>query len=261
MAGVSERRAFVRRPSPRLAAGEVSHIPRTPVDPDLALGQWRGYVDAFAAAEWEIIELPPRDEHPDGVFVEDIAFVFGDLAVITRPGAASRRGEVDGLAPHLIDAGLEVARIDPPGTLEGGDLLKIGATVYAGRSTRSNAAGLAQLRRLIEPRGATVIEVPVTRALHLKSCVTALPDHTPVGYAPLIDDPTAFSGLRAVPEEPGAHVVDLGSGRILLAASCPATAAEFSGLGFGVATVDISEFERVEGCVTCLSIRLHDGVD
>lgn len=261
MAGVSERRAFVRRPSPRLADGEISHIPRTPVDAGLALEQWLGYVNAFEAAGWEVIELPPRDEHPDGVFVEDIAFVFGDLAVITRPGAPSRRGEVDGMATHLIDAGLEVARIEPPGTLEGGDLLKIGATVYAGRSARSDAAGLAQLRRLIEPRGATVVEVPVTRALHLKSCVTALPDHTPVGYMPLIDDPAIFPGIKPVPEEAGAHVVDLGGGRILLAAGCPATAAEFAALGFDVATVSITEFERVEGCVTCLSIRLHDGVD
>lgn len=257
----THRRIIVRRPSPRLAEGQVSHIPRRPVDPDLALGQWEAYVDAFRSAGWDVIELPRRDEHPDGVFVEDIAFVYGNLGLVARPGAESRRGEIDGLERHLRAAGLDVVHIHAPGTLEGGDLLKIGTTIYAGRSARTNAAGLAQLRDHVEPRGATVVEVPVTAALHLKSCVTAIPDGTPVGYPPLVEDPSVFPGLIPVPEESGAHVVDLGEGRILVAAGCPVTAARFAQLSYQVVAVDIGQFERVEGCVTCLSIRLHAGID
>ncbi len=258
---MADRRILVRRPSPLLAAGEVSYIDRTPVDVDLALDQWRTYVDVFRRTGWDVVELPPLDEHPDGVFVEDNVFVFDDLAVLARAGVASRRAEVDGLASLLAELGLHVAQIEAPATLDGGDLLQVGSTVYGGRSARTDTAGLDQLRRFVGPWGGTVVEVPVTAALHLKSCLTALPDGTIVGYEPLVDDASVFERIRFVPEESGAHVVDLGDGRVLLAASCPTTAELYTELGFDVVTVDISEFERLEGCVTCLSVRLHDGID
>ena len=239
----------------------MTHIDRTPVDPARALSQWDGYVAAFRDAGWAVTELPPLDDHPDGVFVEDVVFLYDGLAIVTRPGAPSRRGETDGLGDALQELGVDVVPWDGPGTLDGGDLLKVGTTVYAGRSARTDAAGIDRLRTLLEPHGASVVAVPVTAALHLKSCVTALPDGTVVGYEPLVDDPAVFDRLRFVPEESGAHVVDLGDGRILVAASCPATADEYRSDGYEVVAVDVGEFERLEGCVTCLSVRIHDGVD
>lgn len=256
------RRVVVRPPSPRLADGELTHLDRRPVDPDLALRQWRSYVAAFEGAGWEVIELPPLPEHPDGVFVEDVVVVFGDLAVVTRPGADTRRDETRGLAARFASLGFEIAEIEDPGTLDGGDVLKVGSTVYVGRSARTNEAGIEQLRAIVQWRGARLVEVPVTEALHLKSCATALPDGTIVGHRPLVDDPASLGGaVHLVEEESGAHVVDLGEGRILLASSCPVSAASFAARGFDVVAVDISEFEKLEGCVTCLGVRLHDGID
>lgn len=103
-------RILVRRPSPRLAAGELTHLQRSPVDPDLALSQWLGYVAAFADHGWAVTEIAPADEHPDGVFVEDTAVIFDDLAVITSPGVASRRGEVDSTAASLDGIGRPAGR-------------------------------------------------------------------------------------------------------------------------------------------------------
>ena len=258
---MTDRRILVRRPSPQLADGQVSHIERSAVDVDLAGRQWEAYVDAFRSAGWSVIELPELDEHPDGVFVEDAVFVFRDVAVVARSGAESRRGETAGLAERFADLGYDVTTIEAPATLDGGDLLKVGDTVYAGRSARTNPEGIAQLRAAIEPRGATVVEVPVTKALHLKSCLTALPDGTIVGHEPVVDEPEMFDRIEMTPEESGAHVVDLGDGRILLASSCPQSADAHRRHGVEVVTVDIGEFEKLEGCVTCLSVRLHDGVD
>ena len=258
---VSERRIIVRRPSEVLADGELTHLDRTPVDADLALRQWEAYLDAFRGAGWSIVELDPLPSHPDGVFVEDAVVVVGDLAVVTRPGAESRRGETDGLAQRLGDLGFEVAAIEAPGTLDGGDVLKVGSTAYVGRSARTNDDGIEQFRSLLAERGVGVVTVSVTAALHLKSCLTALPDGTIVGFEPLVDEPGSFDRLLLAPEESGAHVVDLGDGRVLLAASCPSTAVLLRDRGYAVTTVDIGEFEKLEGCVTCLSVRLHDGID
>lgn len=261
MTALPVRRAIVREPSSRLADGLVTHIESEPVDVELARRQWSDYVVALESAGWEIIRLPPLDDHPDGVFVEDAAVVFGDLAVITRPGAASRRGETRSLAATFAALGFEIAEIEEPATLDGGDVLKVATTVYVGRSGRTDGVGIEQLRSIIESRGAVVVDVPVTEALHLKSCVTSLPDGTIVGHEPLVDDPALFPGIRFSEEESGAHVVDLGDRRILLADSCPRTATAYGELGYEVMTVGVSEFEKLEGCVTCLSIRLHDGID
>jgi dimethylargininase len=251
-------RILVRRPSPRLAAGELTHLQRSTVDPDLALAQWQGYVAAFAEHGWAVTEIARADEHPDGVFVEDTLVIFEDLAVITSPGLASRRGEVDSTAARLDGIGLlAVARITLPGTLDGGDVLKIGKTAYVGQSLRTNQEGVAQLATLIEPRGWRVVPVPVTKVLHLKSGVTALPDGTVIGYEPLVDDPPIFPTFLPVPEEHGAAVVDLGDGVVIMSADAPRTADLLRGRGLQVVTVPITEFEKLEGCVTCLSIRIR----
>jgi dimethylargininase len=257
MGGVTLR-ALVRRPGPRLADGLVTHIERTPVDGDLAVRQWRGYVDALRAEGWETVEVPAADDCPDAVFVEDTVVVLGDLAVVSRPGADARKPEVTGTEETLRGLGYRIARIEPPGTLDGGDVLKVGDTVYVGRGGRTNAAGVQQLRAAFEPLGARVVAVPVSRVLHLKSAVTALPDGTVIGHIPKVDRPSLFPRLLSVPEESGAHVVLLGGDRLLLAASAPRTAELLTDLGFGVVVVDIGEFEKLEGCVTCLSVRMRE---
>ncbi|WP_030208678.1 dimethylargininase [Streptomyces sp. NRRL S-87] len=252
------QKALVRRPGPRLTEGLVTHIERTPVDPALALEQWEAYVDALRTHGWRTTEVAPADDCPDAVFVEDAVVMFRNVALIARPGAETRRPETEAVEAAVAALGCSVNRVREPGTLDGGDVLKIGDTIYVGRGGRTNGEGVRQLRATFEPLGARVVAVPVSRVLHLKSAVTALPDGTVIGYPPLVDAPSAFGAFLPVPEEAGAHVVLLGGGRLLMAASAPKTAELFADLGYDPVPVDISEFEKLEGCVTCLSVRLRD---
>ena len=249
--------ALVRRPGPRLVEGLITHIEREPVDVALALQQWEAYVAALRDADWEIVEVPPADDCPDAVFIEDPVVVFGTLAVLCRSGAPSRRPETAALGPVLEGLGYRVERIVEPGTIDGGDVLKVGATVYVGLTDRTNAEGIRQLAGLVGPAGFDVVAVPTTKVLHLKSAVTALPDGTVIGFPPLVDDPTAFAAFLPVPEEPGSHVVLLGEGRLLISSAAPRTAELLADLGHTPVPVDVSEFEKLEGCVTCLSVRLR----
>jgi dimethylargininase len=251
------KRALVRRPGPRLADGLVTHIARSPVDDGLAARQWHGYVEALRAEGWETVEVPPADDCPDAVFVEDTVVVYGDLAVISRPGADERKPETAGTEETLAGLGYRIARIEEPGTLDGGDVLKHGGVVWVGMGGRTNASGLEQLAALLAPLGARVVGVPVARVLHLKSAVTALPDGTVIGFEPLVDDPSVWDAFLPVPEEAGAHVVLLDGSTVLMSTSAPATRALFEERGLRVVAVDISEFEKLEGCVTCLSVRLR----
>ncbi len=196
-------RALVRRPGPLLAEGLLTHLERVPVDVDLARAQWDGYVAALQDEGWATIEVPPADTCPDSVFVEDTVVVFGDLAVISRPGAEQRKAETTGTEETLAGLGYRIAGITEPGTLDGGDVLKHGPRVWVGLGGRTNRAGLEQLAALLAPEGATVVGVPVTKVLHLKSAVTALPDGTVIGFEPLVDDPAAWEPFLPVPEEPG----------------------------------------------------------
>jgi dimethylargininase len=248
--------ALIRQPSARLAEGQVTHIERTPIDADLADEQWDAYVAALEANGFETVEVPVAGELPDSVFVEDALVVFGGTAVLTSPGAESRRGETDGVRTTAKSLGLRVREIELPGTLDGGDVLQVGSTVYVGRGGRTNAEGIGQLRAIIGPLGYSVVAVPVTKALHLKSAVTALPDGTVIGFPKLVDDPALFDRFLAVPEAAGAAVVVLAPDTVLIAASAPKTAAMIENLGYRVVVVDVSEFEKLEGCVTCLSVRI-----
>ena len=250
-------RALVRRPGPRLAEGLLTHLARTPVDIDLAHRQWSSYVDALESEGWETIEVPPADDCPDAVFVEDTVVVYGDLAVITRPGAEQRRAETAATEEALRGLGFRIARIEAPGTLDGGDVLKYGGTVWVGLGGRTDRAGADQLAAHLAPSGARVVPVPVSRVLHLKTAVTALPDGTVVGHEPLVDDPTVWDPFLPVPEESGAHVVLLGGETVLMATDAPRSRELFEQRGLRVVAVDISEFEKLEGCVTCLSVRLR----
>ena len=255
---MTDRVALVRRPSNRLADGLVTHIARTPVDVDLARRQHREYAAALRDSGWTVREVPAADDCPDSVFVEDTVVVCGQLAVLTRPGAPERRSEVAGAEQAVRDLGLTVARIEAPGTLDGGDVLQIDRTVYVGLGGRTNAEGIRQLGELLAPTGRRVTPVPLGRVLHLKSAVTALPDGACLAWPGLVDT-TVFPVVRTVDEEPGCHVVPLGGDRVLIAASAPRTAAKLASDGYAPVVVDISEFEKLEGCVTCLSVLVAPG--
>ncbi|MGW1069419.1 dimethylargininase [Streptomyces aureus] len=252
------QKALVRRPGPRLAEGLVTHVERQAVDVGLAVEQWEAYAEALRTHGWETVEVDPAEDCPDAVFVEDAVVVFRNVALITRPGAESRRAETAGVEEAVARLGCSVNWIWDPGTLDGGDVLKVGDTIYVGRGGRTNAAGVQQLRAVFEPLGARVVAVPMSKVLHLKSAVTALPDGTVIGHEPLVDTPSLFPRFLAVPEESGAHVVLLGGNRLLMAASAPKTAELLAGLGHEPVLVDIGEFEKLEGCVTCLSVRLRE---
>jgi dimethylargininase len=251
--------ALVRIPSSNLAEGELTHLERTPVDAELADVQWEKYVAALEAEGFTTVEVAAAEGFADSVFVEDAIVILGNTAVITSPGAESRRGEIEGVVASIpgLEIGMDIETIELPGTLDGGDVLKVGNTVYVGRGGRTNAEGIRQFRAIATARGYEVVAVPVSRVLHLKSAVTALPDGTVIGYAPLVEHPELFPRFLAVPEETGAAVVVLSSDSVLMAASAPLSAALIEDLGYRVVTVDISEFEKLEGCVTCLSVRIR----
>jgi len=246
---------MVRPPSSRLAEGIVTHISRTTVDMELARTQHAAYASALAGSGWQVEQVPAAEDCPDSVFVEDAVVVCGDLAVLTRPGAPPRRPEIDGVAQAVASLGLRTARIEAPGTLDGGDVLQAGTTVYVGRGGRTNGEGIRQLRALLAPLGRTVVGVPLGAVLHLKSAVTALPDGTFLLLPDLVPA-GLFPAVRPVTEESGCHVVPLGGDRVLIAASAPRTAESLADLGFTPVVVDISEYEKLEGCVTCLSVLL-----
>ncbi len=249
--------ALVRRPSPRLHEGIVTHIEREPVDVSLAAEQWEGYVAALCSSGWQAVEVPPAEDCPDSAFVEDTMVVLGDRAVIARSGTPERRPETTAAEQTVSGLGYDVHRISAPGTLDGGDILKVGDVVYVGRGGRTNGEGVRQLRAVFSPLGVRVVAVPLTKVLHLKTAVTALPDGTVIGWPPALDDPGFFPHFRAMPEESGAHVVVLDQERLLIAADAPRSADLLADLGYLPVPVDISEFEKLEGCVTCLSVRLR----
>jgi dimethylargininase len=252
-----DRRALVRRPSSRLAEGLVTHIERQPVDVELAMRQWDDYIAALESSGWEIIQVPPMEECPDGVFIEDDVVMYGDQAIVARPGADERKPETAGIADLLGELGYDVVSIEAPGTLDGGDVLKHDGNVWVGVGGRTNQSGVEQLAAFLAPYGAHVIPVPISKVLHLKSAVTALPDGTVVGYQPLVDDPSVWPSFLDVPEPSGSHVVLLGGDTILMSTDAPDSQKLFEERGLDVVAVDISEFIKLEGCVTCLSVRLR----
>jgi dimethylargininase len=237
--------------------GLTTHIDRLPVDPELAVRQWEAYVAAFEANGWPTIEVAPADELPDAPFVEDTVVVVGDLAVMARPGAEERRAETAGTETVLAGLGYRIERISAPGTLDGGDVLKLESTFFVGLGSRTNEEGLRQLSEIVAPSGITVVPVRTSRVLHLKTSVTALPDGTVLGYLPVIDQPELISNLEPVPERNGWRVVLLGDDRLLISTSAPRTCEMLERKGYRLVTVDVSEFEKREASVTCLSVRLR----
>jgi dimethylargininase len=249
--------AIVRRPSPRLSEGIVTHVEREPVDYERATRQWDGYAAALRQHGWALVEAAPADGCPDGVFVEDAAVVLRGVAVLTRPGAPQRRDEVESIGDALVELGCSPARIESPATLDGGDVMAAGDTVYVGLGERTNAEGAHQLEAALAPTGLTVATVPIGRVLHLKSAATVLPDGAVIAYPGALDDPDAFGDFVRAPEPAGAHVVRLGGDALLMATGAPRTAQLLADRGYRTVAVEIDEFEKLEGCVTCLSIRVR----
>ena len=206
------------------------------------------------------IALPALEAYPDSVFVEDVALVFDEVAIATRPGAASRRGEGD--AVHEVLARLRpLHRIEAPGTLDGGDVLCIGKRVFVGISARSNQAGRVQLRDQLAAHGYTVEGVATRECLHLKSAVTLVADDTLLVNPAWLADLSPFAGYRMIEvdpsEEHAANAVRVGDA-IVYPACFPKTLARLQASGIHVVTVDVSELQKAEGAVTCCSLLFRD---
>jgi len=232
------------------------------LDPDRARRQHWGYRARLEEGGFATRLLPADEAHPDCAFIEDAAVLLGEAALATRPGHQSRRGEVAAVVAALGQVA-EVDVMEGPGTLDGGDVLRVGRRLFVGASARSNAAGREALARFATPLGFEVVVVPLRGVLHLKSAATALDEDT-VLACPGVVDPGAFSGLRVVPvggDDPeAANVVRLPDGRILVAAHLPQSAAAVRAAGFVPLPCEVAEFARADGGLTCLSLRCRTGL-
>jgi len=253
------RRAFTRAVSPKLAECELTHLERIPIDAGKAELQHAAYEQALADAGFELIRLPDLPDHPDAVFVEDNALLLGGDAAILRPGAAPRASETPstaaGLAPHFTLHHLATGFVD------GGDVLRIGRTLYVGRSTRTDAAGISALAALVAPLGFAVVEAQLRDCLHLKTGATFAGRDaagTPVLlYSERSIDPRQFAGVETLATDPGeaaaANCVRAGD-RLVLPAGNSRTADALRNRGFDVIEVDVSELQKAESGVTCMSL-------
>lgn len=246
--------AITRAVSTSLADCELSFLTRAPIDVDRAATQHANYERALEAAGYSLRRLPGAPDLPDAVFVEDTAIVLDEVAVITRPGAASRRPETASSAAVLAEY-RPLLRITA-GTLDGGDVLRIGRTLYVGLSARSNRAGIDELAALLRPFNYEVVGVPLNGCLHLKSAVTQIDGGTLLLNPDWVDS-RHFGGMRSIavdPAEPhAANSLWLGE-TVIYPASQPETRARLEAGGVRLTLVDMSETEKAEGGVTCCSL-------
>ncbi|MDQ3998229.1 MAG: arginine deiminase family protein [Gemmatimonadota bacterium] len=250
--------ALTRAVPPSIVRCELTHLAREPIDVQRAVAQHEAYVTTLGRLGCTVERLPDEPEHPDSVFVEDTAVVFDELAVIARPGAESRRAETQSVAAALAKY-RELACIEAPGTLDGGDVLRVGRRVYVGVSGRTNVEGVRQLAELLAPHGYLVAGIDVRECLHLKSAVTAIADDTLL-VNPRWVDVSHFHGLRLLEvhaDEPfGANALAV-EDTVLCAAAAPRTGAQLEARGFAVESVDVSELAKAEAGVTCCSLILY----
>lgn len=254
--------ALVRRPSPRLAgAATLTFRAREPVDPGLLEAQHRGYREALGEGGYRVVEIPGLPDQPDGTFVEDLGVGFPEAVVLGRAAATGRAGELEATLPALTSllAPRPLHRIEAPGTLDGGDVLPVGRVVLVGASTRTNPAGIQALTGILAPLGYAVRTIPVAGALHLRTACSALDRETLLANPRWLET-EALDGFRLLPvpeEEPfGANVLPLPGGGLLVSASAPRTADLLAARGARVRLLDISGFEKAEGGLTCLSLRI-----
>jgi dimethylargininase len=256
------RIALTRAVSPSMAACELTHLARTSIDVALAERQHAAYEDALRACGWSVVRVPPAPSCPDAVFVEDTLVVVDEIAVATRPGAASRRREVAGAA-ETAAGWRPIVAIQAPGTLDGGDVLRLGRRILAGRSARTNDDGLAQLRALVGPFGYTVAAVEVRGCLHLKSAATAAAEGVLLVNPSWLDARTIgahdWTVVEVDPAEPfAANALDAG-GRTIVADAFPRTRARLEHAGLATLALDMSETAKAEGAVTCCSVLIGNG--
>jgi dimethylargininase len=247
--------AITRGVSSALPDCELTHLERVPIDIVRARAQHASYESALAVAGYRVERLPGSDALPDCVFVEDIAVVLPELAVMTRPGAESRRAEspavAAALAPHR-----QIRCIESPGTIDGGDVLVAGRQVLVGRSSRTNASGIEQLQRMLGRHGYRVCPIDVAGCLHLKSAVTAIEDDVLLVNPEWIDR-RAVEGFEIEtvdPLEPHAANVLRLHDRVIFPAAFPRTAAIFRRRRIAVQLVEVDELAKAEGAVTCCSL-------
>jgi dimethylargininase len=248
--------ALTRRVGAQLADCELTYVERDPIDIGRAREQHRAYERALESLGVRVDSLAPDDSLPDAVFVEDGAVMLDEIAVLTPMGSASRRPEVESLLPALQKY-RTVSRIDPPSLLEGGDVLRIGRTIYVGLSTRTNERGISELARILDPLGYDVRRVDVPGCLHLKTGVTYIGKNTLLANPNWVDL-TAFGDELRVIEVPdtepwGANALRIHD-TLLVPASVEHTQRMLRDEGFEVVALDVSEFQKAEAGLTCMSI-------
>ena len=252
--------ALTRELSRAIERCELTHRPRVPIDWAKASAQHAEYERLLTSLGCSVQRVTPELEMADSVFVEDTAIVLDEMAVMTRPGAESRRGETAAVA-EILKAHRRMASVVAPGTLDGGDVLVVGRLVFVGASSRANRAGIEQLRRFVEPLGYAVAVVALRGCLHLKSAVTALANDVLL-LNPESVSHDAFPRFERMEVDPGegasANVLRIG-GRIVCAAAFPRTRERLERRGFQVAAVDLSEVAKAEGAVTCCSLVFAPG--
>jgi dimethylargininase len=245
-------KAFTRAVSPRLPECALTHLERVAIDVAKAGSQHAAYEHALADAGFEIVRLPELPDDPDAVFVEDTALLLGEHAVITRPGVASRANETESTAQGL-SGHFQLHRMER-GHVDGGDVLRIGRTLYVGLSTRTDADGIRALADLVAPLGFDVVQAQLRDCLHLKTGATFAGDGVLLYNAAAVD-PAQFVGVEplAVIEPAAANCVRAGD-RLILPAGNPRTASLLRERGFDVVEIDVSELQKAEAGVTCMSL-------
>ncbi len=247
--------AMTRAVSPRIAECELTYLAREPINPGRARKQHRRYEELLAELGCELHHLPPEPELPDSVFVEDTAVVLDELAVISRPGAESRRAETASVAEALKPY-RKLSHIQAPGSLDGGDVLRIGKTLYVGLSNRSNLEGIEQLQRIVIAFGYSVNAVRLRDCLHLKSAVTQVAKDTLLINRQWVNS-AVFGSMRLInvdESEPfAANAVRIGD-TLIYAEAFPETLGRLKKQGIRIRTVDASELAKAEGGVTCCSL-------
>lgn len=246
--------AITRPTGTELGECELTHIAHVPIDIERACAQHSRYLEVLRSLGVKVVELPRLPDHPDAVFVEDTALALPEVAVLLRPGAGSRRGEVPSVAAALADY-RELREMEAPATLDGGDVIVFGRKALVGQTTRSNPAGIAALADLLSPFGYTVDAVPVRGVLHLKSAATVVDDETLIVFSPYVDlTGLGASLLEAHPDEPqGANVVRVGD-TLLVDASAPRTVAMLGGHVDTIVEVHVDEFAKAEGAISCKGV-------
>ena len=250
--------AITRHISSRFNECEITHIERTPIDLEIARSQHEAYVRALAELGCQVIELPEETELPDSVFVEDTAFILPEVAVITRPGADSRKPEVESIIPALSPY-RPLLHVATPATVDGGDVLVAGKQIFVGMSTRSNREVVIQLNALLEDFGYKVWGVELRDCLHLKTAVTRINDQTLLINKAWVDA-SNFPGYDLIEidaSEPFAANCLPVRGKIIYPTTFPKTRNLLENKGFRIVPVDLSELAKAEGAVTCCSLIIE----